>query len=156
LHVSTYTNNYTLCPFPFSYDIWHHILGEFNPQFKSVQDTKEQSDVMGRRSGESCRNLLIELKILPLKLQYILSLLLFMTNNKHYLTTNSENCSICTRRNNDLRLPQTNLPIYEKEVYYSDVTIFNNLPADIKDTSGNLKRFKKFKTFLITHSFYSL
>jgi hypothetical protein len=39
------------------------------------------------------------------------------------------------------------LVVYEKEVYYSDVKIFNNLPADIKNTSGNLKRFKKFKTY---------
>ena len=30
-YTSTYTNNYILCPFSFGYDIWHHILRQFNP-----------------------------------------------------------------------------------------------------------------------------
>jgi hypothetical protein len=39
----------------------------------------------GKKDGESCGNLFREFKILPLKAQYILSLLLFVTKNKSYL-----------------------------------------------------------------------
>lgn len=91
-----------------------------------------------------------------LKCQYILSLLLFVTNNKGYFTTNSENYSIPTMHSNELHLPQMNLAIYKNRFYYSGVKIFNNLPSDIKNTSGNLKRFKKIlKHVLIIHSFYT-
>jgi hypothetical protein len=71
--------------------------------------------------------------------------------------TNSDNCSIYSGHSSDLHLPQTNLAIYQKEVYYSGIKIFNNLSSDIKYTSGNLKRFKRIlKCFLITHSFHAL
>lgn len=43
-----------------------------------------------------------------------------------------------TRHSNDLYLPQNNLAIYQRGVYYSGVKMFNNLPSNIKNTSGNL------------------
>ena len=80
-----------------------------------------------------------------------------MTNNKDYFTTNAEYYSIHTMHSNELHLPQTNLAIYKNRVYYSGVKIFNNLPSDIKNTSGNRKRLKRIlKHVLITHSFYTL
>lgn len=90
------------------------------------------------------------------KCQYILSLLLFVTNNKGYFTTNAENYSIHTVHSNELNVPQMNLVICKNRVYYLDVKIFNNLPSDIKNTSGNLKRFKRIlKHVLMTHLFYT-
>jgi len=51
---------------------------------------------------------------------------------------------------------QMNLAVYKKRVYYSGVKVFKNLPSDIKNTSGNLKRFKRIlKHVLITHTFYT-
>jgi len=47
-----------------------------------------------------------------------------------------------TIHSSDLHLPQTKLAIFQKGVYFSGVKIFNNLLADIKNTFGNLKRFK--------------
>jgi hypothetical protein len=38
--------------------------------------------ITGRRSRDSCRDLFMNLKIVPLQSQYILSLLLFVVNNK--------------------------------------------------------------------------
>jgi len=68
--------------------------------------------------------------------------------------TDSENCSIHTRLGNDLHWPQTNLDVYQKGVYYSDVKFFNYLPSYIKNTSGNLNKYKIIlKQFLNTHSF---
>jgi hypothetical protein len=79
-----------------------------------------------------------------------------VTNNKGYFTANSENYSMHTMHSNELHLPQMNLAIYKNRVCYSGVKIFNNLPSDIKNTSGNLKRFKRFlKHVLITHAFYT-
>ena len=61
-----------------------------------------------------------------------------MTNSKSEFTTNSDRDRIHTRHNNDLHLPQANVAIHQKGVFYSGVKIFNNLPLDIKNTSGNL------------------
>jgi hypothetical protein len=73
-----------------------------------------------------------ELKILPLKSQYILSLPLFLTINRSNFITNSEHYGIYTRHKNDLYLPQTNLPVYQSGVYFSGIKIYNNLPSNIK------------------------
>ena len=46
---------------------------------------------------------------------------------------------------------------YQKGVYYSGIKIFNYLPQNIKDLSGNAKKFKvALKRFLSMGSFYSL
>jgi hypothetical protein len=108
--------------------------------------------IMGSRSRDSCRNLFKKLKILPFISQYIISLFLFINNNKNYLITNSENHSIYTSSSN-FHLPHANLAIYQKVVYYLGVKVFNNLPQDIKNVSDNPKRFKEFKAFLTAHSF---
>jgi hypothetical protein len=99
--------------------------------------------IMGRNSRHSCRDLFEELKILPFISQYLFSLLLCIINNKNYFITNSENHSMHTRSSNNFHLPQANLAIYQKDVYYSGVKVFNNLPQDTKDISDNPKRFKR-------------
>jgi len=47
-----------------------------------------------------------------------------------------------TTQRNNLYLPQTNLTICQKGVYYSGIKIFNNLPSEIKNVAGNQKKFK--------------
>jgi hypothetical protein len=80
-----------------------------------------------------------------------------VTNIKRYFKKNSENYSVHTRHDNDLHLPQTNLAIYQKGVYHSGVKIFHNFPSDIKNTTGNLKRFKRIiRHILMAHTFYTL
>jgi hypothetical protein len=99
---------------------------------------------MGCRSRDSCRNLFKKLRILPLKLQYILSLLLFVVNNKDQFVVNSENCSINMRHSTNFHLTQVNLDIYKKGVFYLNIKIFNSIPSDIKMfkiTKRNLKPF---------------
>jgi hypothetical protein len=93
--------------------------------------------IMGRKSRDSCRNIFKELKILTFISQYIFSLLLFVINNKNYSITNLENHSIHTISSNNLHVPQANLAIYQKGVYYAGVKVFNNLPQDIKNISDN-------------------
>jgi hypothetical protein len=60
---------------------------------------------MGCKKRELCRNLLRELKISPLASQYILSLAIFVINNKHQFTTNSEIHNKNTKQLNNIHEP---------------------------------------------------
>ena len=62
----------------------------------------------------SCRNLFKKLQIWPLTSQYMLSLLMFVVQNKNLFLTNSKNHNLDTRQRNNLYLPQANLTIYQK------------------------------------------
>ena len=89
-----------------------------------------------------CRNLFKKLQILPLTSQYMLSLLMFIVQNKIFFSTNNENHNIDTRLRNNLYLPQANLTIYQKGAYYLGITIFNNLPLEITIAAGDQKSLK--------------
>ena len=67
---------------------------------------------------------------MPLKSQYMLSLLMFVVQNKTLFLTNTENYNLGTRKKK-LYLPQANLTIYQKGDCYSGITIFYNLPLEI-------------------------
>jgi len=64
----------------------------------------------------SCRNLFKILQILPLTSQYMLSLLMFVVQNRNLFSTNTGNHNIDTRQSNNLYLPQADLTIYQKEL----------------------------------------
>jgi exonuclease III len=113
--------------------------------------------IMGIRGRDSCRKYFRELKILPLKSQYIYSLSLFVINNRHYFEANNEVHNINTRARFDLHYPSSHLSMCQKGAYYAGIKVFNNLPAPVKDLSHNTKEFKvALKDFLYFHSFYTL
>jgi hypothetical protein len=104
-----------------------------------------------------CINLFKKLQILPLTSQYMLSLLMFVVQNKQFFSTNNENRNIGTRQRNNLYLPQANLTIYQKGAYFSGIKIFNSLLLEIKNADGNQKKFKiALKKLLYTYSFYTM
>jgi hypothetical protein len=70
----------------------------------------------------------------------MLSLLMFVVQNKKFFLTNNENHNIDTRQRNNLYLPQANLTFYQKGAYYSRIKIFNNLPLEIKIVADNPKK----------------
>jgi hypothetical protein len=74
-----------------------------------------------------------ELKILPVQSQYIFSILSFVIKNKDQYQFNSQVHKINTRQTSNLYLPSANLTIDQKGVYYSEIKIYNHLPAAIKD-----------------------
>jgi len=105
----------------------------------------------------SRRNLLKKLQILLLTSQYMLSLLMFVVQNKKVFSPNIKNHKIDTRQRNNLHLPQAKLNIYQKGAYYSGIKIFNNLPLEIKNVTGDQKKFKiALKKFLYAYSFYTM
>jgi hypothetical protein len=87
----------------------------------------------------------------------MLSVLMFVVQNKNPFLTNNENHNLDTRQRNNLYLPQANITTYQKGAYYSGIKIFNNLPLEIKNVAGNQKKFKiALKKFLYTYSFYTM
>jgi hypothetical protein len=109
------------------------------------------------KSRVSCRNLFRRLKILPLASQYILSLMLFVVNNKNLFILNSENHTKSTRQSNNFYQPTSNFTVYQKGVYYMGIKVFNNLPLHIEDISNNPRKFEIcLKRFLHTHYFYAI
>jgi len=108
--------------------------------------------VEGCGNRVSCRNLFKKLEILPLTSQYVLSLLMFVVQNKNLFLTNNENHNLDTRQRNNLYLPQENLTIYQKGAYYSGIKIFNNLPLEVKNVAVKQKESLK----LLWKNFYTL
>jgi len=99
----------------------------------------------------SCRGLFKKFQILPLKSQYMLSLLMFVVQNRTLFLTNTGNYNLDSRQRNNWYLPQANLNIYQKGDYYSGIIFFNNLTSEIKNVAGNQKNFKiALKTILYT------
>ena len=113
--------------------------------------------IMGLKIRDSCRESFKEMKKLPLPSQYIFSLLLYVVNNRHLFTKNSEIHNIDTRQNNNLYPPITSLTKVQKGAYYSGIKIYNHLPTSIKELSNEQKPFRSaLKRFLYINSFYSM
>jgi hypothetical protein len=113
---------------------------------------------MNARITDSCRRQLFKnLKILPLKSQYIFSLLLFVAENRDLYESNSKIHNINTRFNSDLHTATANLTTFQKGLFYFGIKVFNHLPTSIKKTSHDINQFRSvLKSFLIINSFYSL
>ena len=108
---------------------------------KKKKKKKKNFRIMeGYGNRVSCRNLFKKLQILPLTSQYMLSLLMFIVQNKNFF--NNKNHNIGTKQRNNLYLPQANLNSYQKGSYYSGIKIFNNLCLEIKIVAGNEKSLK--------------
>jgi len=111
----------------------------------------------GCRSTDSCRKLFINLEILPLPSQYILSLLLFIFRNKTQLLVNSEIHHIDTKQHANFHQPSVNVTKYRKGAYSLGVKVFNMLPCCIKTEIDNPTKFKVvLHKFLHKNSFHSL
>ena len=79
------------------------------------------------RSRDSRREHFKKLKILPLKSQYILSLLLFVVDNRSYFKENLDIHNIYTRTKSNLHQPLANSSTYQKGAYYYGIKVFNRL-----------------------------
>jgi hypothetical protein len=100
------------------------------------------------KSRVSCWNLSQKLKILPLKSQYIFSLLLFVVNNKDQFVVNSATYNINTRQSTNLHLPKTSLAVSQKGVHYLGIKLFNSLPSKIKNSLMTQKIYNSLKKSL--------
>jgi hypothetical protein len=101
---------------------------------------------------ESCREYFRGMNILPLRSQYIYSLMMFVIKNREIFDTNKDCYGIETRQNMNIHLYQVNLTKYGNGVYHMAVRIYNELPKKLKVISNNnANKFKGifvFKLFL--------
>jgi hypothetical protein len=82
--------------------------------------------------------------------------MMFVARNSELFATNANVHNFPARSHSDLHLPIANLSVFQKGIYYSGVKIFNNLPADLKQTFYDIYKFKKaLKKFLLDNSLYS-
>jgi hypothetical protein len=104
---------------------------------------------MNARNRDSCHQLFKNLKILPLKSQYIFSQLLFVAQNIDLYESNSEIHNINTRFSSDLHTQTANLTTFQKGPFYSGIKVINHLPTSIKKTSHDINQFRSaLKSFL--------
>jgi len=143
---------------PFGNDLWPVVLGNSPDSIKIFRLQKKIIRIMaGCSYRDSCRKLFMNLKILPLPSQYILSLLMFMIINRSQFLVNSEMHHINTRQHVNFHKPSVNVAKYQKGVYYLGVKVFNAIPSDIKTEFNNPMKFKvALQKFLCEKSFYSL
>ena len=98
--------------------------------------------IMGAKNDDSCREFFKLLKILPLPVQYIYSLLMFVVNNKNLFMDYADLYSIKTRNSYNLHLPSPHSTVFQKGVHYAGIKVFNYLPTSIKSIASD-RSFQK-------------
>ena len=68
-------------------------------------------------------------EILPIPCQYILSLMMFIFNDKDIFQTNSSIHNINTRNKHHLHSPNAKLFCFQKSTFCAGIKIFNSLPS---------------------------
>jgi hypothetical protein len=113
--------------------------------------------IKGCNSRESCREHFREMKILPLKSQYIYSMMMFAAKNIEIFDTNKDYHDFNTRQHTNMHMNQVNLAKYRKGVHHMVVKIYNRLPKNLKEISNDPNKFKvSMKGFLTINVFYTL
>jgi len=148
------------------YSYFHSVMtyglllwGHSSDRIKIISLHKKILRIMvGCRSSDSCKKLFfLNLEILPLPFQYILSLLLFMIRNRNQFLVSSEIYHIDTKQHANFHQLPVNSSRYQKGVNYLGVKVFNMVPSYIKIESDNPKEFKSIlQKFLCENSFYSM
>jgi hypothetical protein len=87
--------------------------------------------IMNARNRDSCHRLFKNLKTLPLKSQYIFSLL-FVAKNRDLYESHSEIHNINTIFSSDLHNPTANLTTFQKGPFCFGIKLFNPLPTSTK------------------------
>ena len=95
--------------------------------------------IANAKKMDSSRELFKAMEILTFYSQYILSLLLYVVNNKHIFTKNKEVHIHDTRSANNFYLSITNLTIYQRGAHYTGIKIFIifHIHVDPSGTEGS-------------------
>jgi hypothetical protein len=127
--------------FSLYYDIWFDSFGNSPLSTHIFKLQKRVIWIIANvGSRESCRELFVKLKILPLCSQYIFSLISFVAKNNNLYLSNSEIHVINTRHTN-FHYPSCNLTIFQRGAYCSGVKVFNKLPSNIQEQVHDINIF---------------
>ena len=81
--------------------------------------------------------------------------MLFAVKNLNIYQTNSSVHGMNTRQQNKLHISSVSLPSIQRDVYYSSVKIFNQLPQNILQFCYNMHTFKiLLRDYLLKNAFY--
>ena len=134
VHVSGYFEICIIFLLSFPYQLQDNFWGNSSNCFHVFWLQKWTVRIItGSRPSDTYRRLFKKLRLLPLQCQYILSLSLFVMNNKNLYHINSEIHAFNTMKNSNLHQPQANPSLYQREVYSSGINVFNSLPSNIKN-----------------------
>jgi hypothetical protein len=116
--------------------------GNFSHSAKIFKIWKNIIRIITGCKKDSCSDLFKNVRILPFQSQFILSLLLFVVNNKNNFKLNSDIHHVNTRQKRDSHQPFSDLLLYQIGVYLTGINVFNRLPQSIKNVSDIHKQFK--------------
>jgi hypothetical protein len=153
---SLITLYYSLFHSALSYGIifWGHSS---NSQKLFILRKRAIGIITGQGNRTSCTPFFKQLKILPLKSQYIYSILLFVMKHKNYITSDFTRHNIQTRQSDDFYLPSSSVTVFQNGVYDTGVKVFNNLRLELKWLIESPMKFKvAIRTYLVLHCFYTL
>ena len=148
------------------YFAYFHSIMEYGTVFwgnsvESIKVFQQQKRIIRIMTGSSprtsCRGLFKELEILTTTSQYVLSVMkLLSTNLENYnfnITMHDKN----TRSKLKLHKPSTRHSMYQKNVYFNSIEVYNRLPGAIAELIGNKKPFSnQLKKYLINGTFYTM
>jgi hypothetical protein len=97
----------------------------------------------GQGIKTSCRDLFKDMEILPLKSQYIFSILSFVLKNKKLFISNYDSHNLRTRQCENLHFSSVVLTLYQNGAYFTGIKIVNQLQSYLKDLVGSPKIFKR-------------
>jgi hypothetical protein len=113
--------------------------------------------IKGCGKRETCREYFREMNILPLRSQYIFSLMMFVIKNRGLFNTNKDCHVVETRQIMNIHIYQVNMAKYGNGVYHMAARIYNALPKELKLISNDINKFKtNLKKFLYRNSYYTL
>jgi hypothetical protein len=97
------------------------------------------------------------LYILTVPCLYTYALMSFAIKNRNVYQTNSFVHGTNTRQQNKLHIPSVRLSSIQRDVNYSSVKIFNQLPQNIFKYCNNIHTFKTLlRDYLVKNAFYSI
>jgi len=131
------------CTFLFTYQLWYNFLGSSSSMRNVFIIQKRAIRIMLRLGPRSsCREGFKKLDILIVPCLNIYALTLFAIKNLTIYQTNSSVHGMNTRQQNKLHIPSVRLSSIQRDVYYSSVKIFNQLPQNIFKYCNNIHTFK--------------
>lgn len=96
--------------------------------------------IFSKRKRESCKEIFKSNNLLTFPSSYIYETLQFVKNNLTYFELEENYNNYKLRPKNYLRIPKHNTTVFKKQILYSGIKLYNNLPQEIQNET-NLKKF---------------
>ena len=110
----------------------------------------------GAGARDSCKELFVTLKILPLPALYIHQILVFFKKNPHYLNHAKPTHHYETRHRNNFACTKHKTSAFEKGAMYSGQILYNKLPDNLKNVETLLHFKKELKLYLLELKLYKV